>query len=66
MNAFMERMDAQERRLDTVGRNLESHVKECAAIQKRVLVVGSLTLGWVVGHAPESISLFKKLLEVLP
>lgn len=40
---------------------LARHVNECAALQKKGIVVGCLILGWLVAHSPEA----GKLLTVL-
>ena len=44
---------------------LQKHVSECAVLQKRVLVVGCLTLGWVVGTSPASSKIIGLLIKVL-
>ncbi len=49
------------------GDQLAKHVNECAALQKRVLVIGCITLGWIVAHSPEGLKVVGKIVEaVLP
>lgn len=63
--SLADRMAAQEKRVDEVSNSLHKHVTECAVMQKRVLIVGCLTLGWVVGHAPETADIVKALFKAV-
>ena len=59
------RLDAQDTHIREVAKSLTTHVTECAAIQKKVLVVGSVTLGWIVGHSPEGVDLIKTVIKAV-
>ena len=48
------RVDDVEREGNGTKDTLTKHVADCAAMQKKGLVIGCLILGWVVAHSPEA------------
>lgn len=44
---------------------LQSHIDECAKLQKWVLRLGIVTLIWVVTHSPEAVKAFAGAARVL-
>ena len=46
----------------TISDQLTKHVTECAAIQKRVLLMVVFVAGWVVAHSPEGITVLSKVI----
>ena len=59
--ALVERMTTFEKQLGDNESAIARHVTECAAIQRKVLVVCSLILGWVIAHSPETMHLLEFL-----
>jgi hypothetical protein len=60
-----ERIGVLENRTEHVEVVLHKHVSECSAMQKRVLVIGCCTLGWLVAHSPEVGKAALRLVEVI-
>ncbi len=60
-----ERISALEPRVENVETLLTKHVSECAAMQKKVLVVVIFLSGWTVAHSPEAAALIGKILKEL-
>lgn len=59
------RADGLEGTAESIAKDLRRHVSECAAMQKRVLVIGCCTLGWLVAHSPEVGKAALRLIEVI-
>ncbi len=60
-------------KLDTIAvesqhtrENLEKHVSECAAMQKKVFGVVLFLTGWIVAHSPEAAAFLTKLAKAVP
>lgn len=45
---------------DRTAKSLEDHVKDCSQMQRRVLLVVSALLIWVISHSPEAARLAAK------
>ncbi len=45
---------------------LAKHVQECAAMQKKGLIIGCLILGWIVAHSPEAGKVFAFMIKIAP
>lgn len=65
MSGVNERIGVLETKTEHVETLLHKHVSECAAMQKRVLVIGCCTLGWLVAHSPEVGKAALRLVEVI-
>ncbi len=59
------RTDALEDRQSDIAAALNKHVSGCEAMQKRVLVIGCCTLGWIIAHSPEVGKAALRLIEVI-
>ena len=64
MGALADRMDSSDRTVERVSDALEKHLAECSAMQKRVLGIACLILGWIVAHSPEASGIAKALFKV--
>lgn len=51
------RIDDALVRSDGVAESLAEHVRDCAAIQRRVLIVACFILGWIIAHSSEAAKL---------
>lgn len=49
----------------TIGEQLTKHVTECAAMQKKVLLMVVFVAGWVVAHSPEGVTVIAKVLRTV-
>lgn len=49
----------------TIGEQLTKHVTECAAMQKKVLLMVVFVAGWVVAHSPEGVKVLGRVFTVI-
>ncbi len=61
-----QKVDAVEKESNGTKGMLERHVSECAALQKKGLVLGCLILGWIVAHSPEATKVFAFMVKIAP
>lgn len=64
-NLIRDRIDTVEKSSNETRDLLASHVTECAAIQKRVLVLSACILTWEITHSPEAIALTMRVFNLL-
>lgn len=51
--------------IETIGAQLTKHVTECAAMQKKVLLMVVFVAGWIVAHSPEGIKVLGRVFSVV-
>ena len=64
VNLLRDRIDTVESSTKETRDLLASHVIECAAIQKRVLVLSACILTWQITHSPEADKAASSILDV--
>lgn len=56
-----DRIDMVEESGNETRNLLAKHIAECATMQRKVLIIGCVTFGWLVAHSPEAAKIFSKL-----
>lgn len=60
-----QRVGQVETATSTIGQQLTKHVTECAAVQKKVLLMTVFLAGWVVAHSPEGLNIMGRVLRAV-